>query len=442
MFKLSSETISYQNNDLFPNKLEGYITSIYKDIDNGAYKDNKDLILSSPYIKKITTLINERFNMSVVFDPELHLYYPAAIIPFFGDYLRDINNIKNLDSKLSGLFGFNNIVKHLQDMEKDRRIVLERIHNKSGYVDIKAARVGGYLSLIKHYLIINFIDLKELNITPSETVAVILHELGHAFSGLESHHRLEMTNTAIADILADINNNKLDKAVYKFKKHFNKKEFENVSVNSNKEINDFYGKIALSYLDEIRTQMTNNKYDETNFENTADMFVARFNVGKDLVSGLDKLNKAFGNTVPNTLMVYGSLLFIDILNNVLLLGLFPVGGVIIASYIILVVYNVNNSVMTYDFPVDRYNRIRNSIINNLKNTNLPKKLTVDLLAQLDFIDSIIKNSLYYKNILNRISDSILISNKDAAYYIDIQQGIENSLNNMLFVKASQLSVMK
>lgn len=438
---ISQEMIRYQNNDTFPQELTAKIEFIYKEINNGLFMDNKTLIEKSGYVKDIQTLICNRFNMNIVFDKELHVFYPAAIIPFFSDYLSDLSSLKNIGSeKYSALFKFNSVYKHVGEIEKEKKAILAKLHNRKGYIDMKNARVGGYLSDIKHYLIIDFFALKNSEIEPSEMTAIILHEIGHAFGGLEYHHKLESTNTTIADVLNELNGNNPEKATYIFKKHFTQKEFEDISVSNSKEISDFQGKIALAYLDEIKTQMGNSKYDETNFENLADSFATRFNLGKDLVSGLNKLNKRYGLVYENNRMTYSILLFVNLLLNVLFLAVFKVPGAVIMMAIMVVLYNTDNSTMTYDFPLERYNRVKNGIINNLKNISLPDELVKDLLNQFVFINEVIEKSMYFKDVKGHIADILLASNRNNNYYINLQQSIENGLNNLLFVKSAQIKV--
>lgn len=438
---ISMELIKYQNNDTFPQKLTEQIEYIYKEIDNGIYMDNKTLTEKSGYLKEVQTMLRNRFNMNIVFDKELHVFYPAAIIPFFSDYLADLSSLKNIGSdKFSALFKFHDIYKHVGEIEKEKKAIMAKLHNRKGYIDMKNARVGGYLSEIKHYLIIDFFALKDSEITPSELTAIILHEVGHAFTGLEYHHKLETTNSTIADILNEMNNNNPDKAAYLFKKRFTDKEFQEISVSNSKEVNDFYGKIALAYLGEIKTQMGNSKYDETNFENLADSFAGRFNMGKDLVSGLNKLNRRYGMVRDNSRMTYSILLFIELLLCIMFLAVFKVPGAIVMMAVFVVLFNSDNSTMTYDFPLDRYNRVKNSIVNNLKNINLPSELTKDLLAQFVFINETIEKSMYFKGLGDHIADILLSSNRNNNYYIGLQQSIENNLNNLLFVKAQQIKV--
>lgn len=439
---ISLELIDYQNNDPFPGKLAKPVEGVYKEIDNKVYMDNKTLIEKSTYIKDIEKLIKDRFNLNIQFAKTFHVISPAAIIPFFGDYLRDLNGLKGLGSDLvSKLFsGFNDFMQENNAVEKERRELLNRLHNKKGYIDLKNARVGGYLSEVKHYLIIDFFTMKRLGLTERELVAVILHEIGHAFTGLEYHHKLEKINSTIADILDNINKNKMDKAVYIFKKNFSKKEFENISANSKSEIYDFYGALALTYLDEIKTQMVDSKYDETNFENLADSFASRFNMYKELVSGLDKVLRVYGQVFDNTPSQYATVFIVEILLFALYMVLFtPIGG-IIAAALFITMNKSDIQVMVYDNPKDRYERIKNSLINNIKNINMPEELLKDLLEQFFFIDQVVQKSGYFESIYKKVADIIFTSNRRANYYIKIQQDIEKGLNNKLFVSAARLKV--
>lgn len=440
MRKISLEIIEYQNKDTFPKKLSGLVSNIYSEIDKEVYKTNNDLINKSSFIPSIERLIKERFNLNVPFDKELHEYIPAAIIPFLSDYLTEATSLKNLSAgTLGSIFGSVNIFKHIRELEKEKEEYFKRINNRKGFVDLKNARVGGYLADVKNYIIINFFVLKAEGLTPEEVTAVMLHEIGHAFVGLESHHRLSTSNLTIMEILDNINNNKQDKALYLFKKHFNEKDLKEASLGKT-EIVDFYGRLANKYIGELNSQFINGKYDQTNYENMADSFATRFNTGKDLVSGLNKLHKNYGHIFENNRVTFITLYTIDLLLTLMLLVLtFPIGP-FIAAYIIICVFNGNNSHMTYDFPVERYNRIKNSITNNLKNINLPKDFTKQLLEQYMFIDEVINKSDMFKGVLHRLSDYIVPSNRDNNYYIDLQIQIENTVNNDLFVKSQQIRV--
>ena len=148
----------------------------------------------------------------------------------------------------------------------------------------------------------------------------------------------------------------------------------------------------------------------------------------------------YGSTLENNRMVYSTLFIIDLTLHLMLLALTGVIGVILCSYLILAVYGNRNSTMTYDFPIERYNRIKNSIINNLKNKHLPKVLVKDLLEQYYFIDEVMNKSMYFKGVLPIIADFIIPENRNNEYYIGLQQTIENNLSSVLFLKSAELKI--
>lgn len=441
MKRISLELIQYQNADKFPEQLESEIVSIYEEIDKGVYKNNKALLERSSHIANIELLFRHRFNLHIEFDKELHRYVPAAIIPFMSDYLMDADGLKEISSSTLGeLFGSTNIFKHIRALDKEKQAYLKRIHNRKGFIDLKNARVGGYLADVKNYLITDFFTLKKEGIEARELVAIILHEVGHAFTGLENHHRLTTTNSTIADILDSLNDNQVERAQYIFKKHFNEKDLESSYLGNKNEIVDFYGKLAGVYLKEIRSQFINGKYDQTNFENLADSFASRFNVGKELVSGLEKLHRNHGVTYENTRSVFFTLMLLDVLVSILVLVVLGPFAVVLAGYLFICVYHGNAGHMTYDFPIERYTRIRNNIVNNLKQRDLPDSLMRNLLEQYSFIDEVVNRSMHFKGVLPSIADFFIPTNRENKFHIELQQTIENGLNNSLFISSAAIRV--
>ena len=441
MKRISLELIQYQNADKFPEQLEDEIESIYNEIDKGVYKTNKVLLEKSVHIANIERLFRHRFNLHIEFDKELHRYVPAAIIPFMSDYLMDADGLREISSSTLGeLFGSTNIFKHIRTLEKEKQAYLKRIHNRRGFIDLKNARVGGYLADVKNYLIIDFFTLKREGIDAGELMAIILHEVGHAFTGLENHHRLTTTNSTIADILDCLNDNQVEKAQYIFKKHFDEKDLESSYLGNKNEVIDFYGKLAGVYLKEIRSQFMNGKYDQTNFENLADSFASRFNVGKELVTGLEKLHRKHGVTYENTRSVFFTLMLLDVLLSILVLVVLGPFAIVLAGYLFICVYHGNADHMTYDFPIERYTRIRNNIVNNLKQRDLPESLVKDLLEQYRFIDDVVNRSMHFKGVLPSIADYFIPTNRENKFHIDLQQTIENGLNNSLFISSAAIRV--
>lgn len=184
----------------------------------------------------------------------------------------------------------------------------------------------------------------------------------------------------------------------------------------------------------------NGKYDQTNFENLADSFASRFNVGKELVSGLEKLHRNHGVTYENTRSVFFILMLLDVLVSILMLVVLGPFAIVLAGYLFICVYHGNADHMTYDFPIERYTRIRNNIVNNLKQRDLPESLVKDLLEQYRFIDDVVNRSMHFKGVLPSIADYFIPTNRENKFHIDLQQTIENGLNNSLFISSAAIRV--
>lgn len=431
------ETIKYQINDRFPTQLKSLVARIYSDIDNDPTYKAAGRIDRHPALKDIEALIFDRFGLSVLFRQELKVLSSAAIIPFFKDYERSNVQVQEFIDSMH-MAGGVRAVKAIEAIVQERRATAKRIHSKTGFVNTKLARVGGYMSEVRHYLILNFEVLKSIGITASEAVAITLHEIGHAFDGLEEHYRTQTTNRAILDILNDLNNNSPDKALYRYRHTFTGKEYVQAQLSSSRDRQDFCADLARRYMGETKSQLQSAKYDETNFENMADSFATRFGMGKELASGIGKLYTLNGAYMKNNAAMRCLASALDTMALVAVFLLIPVYGFIVYTVVMSYLLRVSNSDMTYDGPIERVQRIRNTIVNGLKNKDLPKDFIRDALDQIEFIETMASQSVVYKSMLSELGDLMYSDARKDAYYIDLQQTIESQLNNRLFIQSAQL----
>lgn len=437
----SLETIQYQHKDRFVPQLQDLIESLYSALGSGKYKTTNQLIEKHPSVKAIEELVFERFGMQVEISKDLYVLSPAAVIPFFGDYLREYREIGFYKTYGSGV-KFGDIIKRFEHIQKDKIKVLKKIHNKSGYVDLKHARVGGYLSEIRHYLLLDFKWAYTNEITPEEFSAITCHELGHAFDGMEEHYRLQRVNRSIFDILVDLRDGQEDRALYTYRNTFTETQFQQARLSDDKVRQDFCGKLALEYIGAINSQYLDDKYDETNYENMADSFATRMGLGQELVSGLHKLHLGGGAVVVKNPVTPALNVVFEVLVIASVLMVVPVYGTIAYASIVYFLLGKRNENMTYDLPIDRYQRVRNTLVNALKDTKLPKDVVEGYLEQIAFVDNLIEGFMHTDfSVSETLSNWINPSNRKAVYYIELQQKLEKALNNSLFVKSAQLRVM-
>lgn len=426
------ETIGYQSNDSFPLKLDELVSCIYASIKGG-----KNLSTDSPYTAKLQNLIFERLGVKVVYTPALTPISPAAIIPFFKDYELSTNDLMGVtDSFQSASAG--SLYSKIRVIVKDREAMLRKIDNRAGFINTKLAKMGGYMSEVSHYLILDFGLFKRMGLSPQELTSIILHELGHAFDGMEEHYRIHSTNRAITDILMDIHNNTPDKALYKFKRDATKQEFDQAQLSTSRDRQDFCGKLAMRFLKTAQSQFENAKYDETNFENMADTFATRFGRGKDLSSALAKLHGVKIDTNAAALRL--TLASLEILAIASFFLVIPLYGAIVYTVIMSYLLRVSSSPMIYDDFYNRLQRIKNTIVNSLKDKGLPAELVKSALEQIAFIEKMSTAGREYKSFTSDLGDLLYSDARSDTYHINLQRQIEHYLNNRLFVQSAQVKL--
>lgn len=438
---LSLETIQYQHKDRFEKDLKALLGSIYDSVKSKEYKTANEIISKHPAVKKIEALVMDRLGLNIEITKDLYVISPAAVIPFFGDYMRGYGTMGFYQTFGSGV-KFGDILKKIEAIDKAKLVAMKKAHNKTGFVDLKHARVGGYLSDLRHYVLFDFVWMYKHDITPDEQAGIMTHELGHAFDGLEEHYRLQTTNRAIFDILVDLREGNEDKALYRYRNTFTEKEFRHAQLDTSAERQDFCSELALRYLDTIKGQYLDDKYDETNFENMADTFAARFGMGKDVVSGLQKLYLAGGAVLPRNGFGYSIVTLVQVLTAAMILLIVPPFGALAYVGVSVLFMGKRNADLTYDLPIDRYQRIKNTMINAIKNTKLPTDVIKDLLDQIGYIDTLIEGFMSNDfDLGDAIANLLSPSSRRAVYYINLQQDLERNLNNELFVKAAQLRTL-
>ena len=94
--------------------------------------------------------------------------------------------------------------------------------------------------------------------------------------------------------------------------------------------------------------------------------------------------------------------------------------------------------MTYDLDKDRFIRIRNDMVNSLKDPEIDTKTRLAVLEQIKLLDTIVDKSDNFTGYLGKLA--LMISPSDKLVYnaIKAQQEVEKMIANDIFVTASKL----
>lgn len=428
---LAIEAIDFQKDDTGM-KLELIVEEIRKELTAGTYKPKT--YGNSPTAGKLIKLIKERFGIKAKINCTTVL---AAVMPVYVN-----KNHALLYKAWRGQFSI---------AEQDK--VIASIAEREGYVDNRTAKVSGVFSEAVVYLYFDFKELIEnYKATNAEIVAIILHEVGHAFYAFEYSDRLSSVNQIIAATLQDL---KADKArsnqayIYKELKKISKTVTEQDVELITSDAKVIPGiKLASVYLKAVKSQMTTDKYDDTSFEALADNFAARFGYQEALVTGLDKFYQSFSAERSKlwyyTYNIFGNFSHVAILGMLIAGMLFP--GVLILDKVIAFIagtlfiasQNTNNQDMTYDQLKFRYKRIRNQFVEQIKNMPMAREDFQALVDSIHRVDAIIEDTNVPYNLLNKVMNIIWPPSGKSRDSIVEQQLMEELISNDLFIRSAEL----
>lgn len=428
--RLSQETIDPQTDD-FAEKLTALLATIRNEVLDGEYKSPDDVVKCDE-VDKIVDLVFKRFGLKINLIVNQGL---ACCLPFYTN-----KNHILIDPNWRGQFT-------ISDQEK----LLKKMDNKSGYVDLKTAKVGGIFSEHTCEVHINmFILFQSLNMTARQVAAILAHELGHLFTACEYSDRLESTNQVLANVARELlSKDRAKKTMYIYR------ELKSINDDvSEKDIDDLVNgnatvmgvKMFSIIVGVVTSQMKESAYDKTSFESQSDAFAARLGFGSDLVSALDVLLKHSPERSSGMyyairlleMMIFAAkaALVLFLLANAPLLGVFYAG-----LFTIILRFNGDDTrEMTYDGLKDRYARVRLDLIAQIKtydNKFANRETLQELLERIYQIDDMIKGVRNFTGIETKLSNLIFSEARAAKNSILQQQQLEQLANNDLFMYAAQ-----
>lgn len=441
------EQIEFQN-DGFGARLEILIGEIKNAITEKRYHSDTSMS-AGPEVKAFEKAIFDRLGMRVITVVDS---IPAAIQPFISN-----KNHVFLDKMFRGQFTIPDQEKLLRDMD-----------GKKGFVDARRAVIGGVFSEYTHTLYMNFRTLfNSYKCSIPEVTGILLHELGHGFTWTEYSDRFESTNQVLADAAREISKkkDKKDKITYVYKEL--SKVNSKITEEEVQKMGENPGSIIAgvnwfkAVIGTVETQMSNSKYNQTSSEQLADGFAARFGYGRQVVTGLEKI---YGSmiAVPEKSKFWYFIYFLSECSvlwsffaclSFLLMGTvtggavflaFPIGALkILYTTIVLGLIIRSQGEDTRDYTYDelkmRYKRMRQAVLAELKDQNLPKERQREVIQDITMLDEAIDGTTIYAGPMRLLVNFLFSDARNAKNSIKEQQLIEELTNNDLFFKAAQFS---
>lgn len=438
------EMISFQNDDKFGADLE-VICAEYIDFVKQGQTMKAIEGMAEPK-KRLEETIFRRTGMKVKLTTNGH---DAAIIP---NYYTPHNVIAN-----DYLRGF------LQSTSPSNTTgweELSKMANQSlGTINFDTAKMTGWFSEQEIPLFMNFYRLvTSEDSSPAELTAIILHELGHAFNAAAFINQTHSANQILSDIATTAVKKNGSKAG-KGEIEYIYKEMKKIDPNAAQELaqgmvsgNPPVMGVSLfrTTVGAVTTLMADKTYDRVMNEAMADNFATRFGYGGALVSGLEKLERI--NPEYKTMRERARILMMVAIYCVIMTTaaiMAPFIGISILtpvamfySYITIKILGMvagsEGRPRIYDDIKQRYIRIRNQLVENIKDPTINRELRKHLLADITTIDAIVDSKETYTAAIDTVFDFFSPTNRRAKKSIEAQQQMEALIANRLFVQAAKL----
>ena len=326
------------------------------------------------------------------------------------------------------------------------------------FVDRKKAKIVGlpneYIAYVLHDL---YTYITKADMTPEEITAVLLHEVGHAFTYIEYSYRSVSNCSVLMDTFLE-NMNKKNKTP----KESLILAYEKISKGTDSNTKDLRSKNAVSatiyvidsFVKQNMLTLTGSTHPSVDSEQLADQFSGRFGCSAELASGLEKLYAMIYKEIRPiciwniTVLIFYTLLSIAVAASGIGMGIF-----LTLFFGLLSVYYIHyyitletpeetdpGYINTYDSLKRRYTRMRNELVRNLRGLELPdKNVKEQLLISIDRLDAIL-DTVPDERV--PFMDSVVrFFSKSARHRVEIrivEQLIEDLSENNLHVAAAKI----
>lgn len=427
------EHIDTQTDD-FSKVLEDTVNRLLQEIkSNNLYGKNLD---GSQHVAAMEKLIFNRIGLKV------NIYtarYMACILPYYSNR----NHIFLSDFWRGEI----NIVEQSK--------LLNKQEGQSGSVNLHRAKLSGIFSEYTNPLYMNFGELMRYsNLDAAEITAIMLHEIGHGFNACYYADRTDRVNQVMRSIQQRVTNRQGEsdleyvyKEISKVSPSVKKEEIDKF-LNGNRVVAGLvWFKVIIGM---VKNQMQNDRYNDTAFEELSDSFAGRFGYARPLATGLDKLSQYSIEKHPSAIkLTY----LIEVLKIVIVAAItaatlinpvtFITGATLaVLSLFFTYIEGEDFQDYTYDKLKDRYIRLRRDVIEQLKDRSLKVDQVKEMLESIYTLDDIIKNTGEHRSLLNRFSNLIFSSNREALASIEAQKLLESLASNDLFVASAEIRTMK
>jgi len=476
---LSTENIGFQKDvtiiDILTKQFEGIISAI-SDNDLEAGKAFRNRAVRTAYAV-IDSALSKRFGMNFRSVEDLQNVLgiqttpPKAFNVLSGDVINNYKYINQFITKSKNNIESEDIDVKKANWTKILKVYLQSINavdkalQTNGItVDLANAKVYGYPTEATVVILTNPVKLiKKAELNAAELTAAYLHEVGHAFSHLEySYRTIQNTTMLIESLLDEV---RKDTPTLEAIKLSYAKTFDDDKISKSTSVVTAAVGVTSKYFDDVKS-FGGNTYASKDSERVADQFAARFGLGAELMSGVDKIHtnlkidlnlvNAIGTGAGVIFVTYVASLIIGVFLPAIGLGLGTLmaavaGGAlyfIIMTFIVYVLLNTVAAVLSrginteipYDSSARRILRIKNELVRQLRTMDLDKQATKAILLNIDTLAAAASvANADNENGVYRLVGKLFKYSDDQNEMRSLDDVVNDLMNNDLHVAATKIA---
>lgn len=314
-----------------------------------------------------------------------------------------------------------------------------------GYIDLEKGRAYGIFEELKIRSAITYELLTATEpFLPEEKAAIMLHEIGHAFTFLETLSETVRVEASIMTVQRELLGTTDKVKRIELAKALNKTLDTNVDVDKISDSDDgsvWYTVYVSNKAMQLRNVNNAGRYTDVASEFMADQFATRHGGGEYLVSGLAKMYRLYGtNSMKSKTMFWLSFIkdaAVTILIAISFTSVNILGMAIFVAAMALAVW-LDPTYSIYDNDMERFRKIKQDLIIRLKDRDIPsdvRSMTLDTIKTIDETLSVMNNNRTFSQMVTLI---LRPGVRKAVKQEEIQQVLSSTMNNDLFKASAKL----
>lgn len=331
---------------------------------------------------------------------------------------------------------------------KDFKQLSKNIDEVVGVVDLVNGRVKGAFEKITIRVFVTDGFIRTTEFIPENKAALIMHEVGHAFTFLEFIAESAKTDFSLATVARELLQTTDKEKKITLAKSLNDAMGTTVDVNAIAESSDvaiWYTVYISNKEEQARVATHTGRYSDTSAEFVADQFVTRHGGGAAMADTLAKMYKHFGRiSVRDRISVWAqyavcSLSVISAIAGLSLINPFLSTMGMVALFVNLkTITQYDFTYSTYTSDKDRVAKLKQELVGRLKDRDLPQDIRVSTLDAIKEIDKVLKTINDNRTIMELITIALRPDVHQAVKQEQVQKTLSTVINNDLFKTAATL----